>query len=174
MYVHVIVCLCNNEYLSVSHTIIDGFRYIRKYVHTYISLSTIVLNSRDRPEKNSIPLSHLHNMPHNTLYLKKLTRIHRLLNDNTIPSLNSVKILTVRSVENFKIFQTYVSVFGLTASLPYIRPTSTRSMVPDFSHTHPIYKTVVPIKIYPLRHGSLSFTTYRIAENFRREIFSEI
>ena len=35
---------------------------------------------------------------------EKLTKIHWLPYDNTVPLLNSVKILTVRSEDNFKIF----------------------------------------------------------------------
>ena len=47
-------------------------------------------------------------------------------------------------------------------------------MAPDFSHNkgllRPIYKTVVPMKIYPLRHGvsfhpSLSFFSFCIPLN---------
>ena len=106
----------------------------------HISLSTVVLNSRDRHEKTWRPtFSRLHNTPHNTPYPKKPTGIHWLLYDNNIPSLNSVKILTVRSVENFKVFEP-TSIWSdcqpasQTASLPAVRPTSTRSMATDFSH----------------------------------------
>ena len=59
---------------------------------------------------------------------KKLTEIHWLCYDNNVPSLNTVKILTVRFIKNFKFF--YPPVFGL----PAIRPTSTRSMAPEFSY----------------------------------------
>ena len=65
---------------------------------------------------------------------EKTDRIHWLLYDNNVPSLNSVKILTVRSVENFKNFRTYQYLVCLPASLPAIRPTSTKSMAPDVSH----------------------------------------
>ena len=47
---------------------------------------------------------------------------------NNIPLLNSVKILAVRSVENFK----PTSIWS--DCRPAVRPTSTRSMAPDFSH----------------------------------------
>ena len=103
--------------------------------HLTLSLSTIVLNSRDRHEKTWRPtFSRLHNTPHNTPYLKKPTGIHWLLYDNNVPSLNSVKILTVRSVENFKNFRTYQYLVWLPDCQPAIRPTSTRSMAPEFSH----------------------------------------
>ena len=43
-----------------------------------ISLCTVVLNSRDRNKKTWHPtFAHLHNTPHNILYLKKLTKMHR-------------------------------------------------------------------------------------------------
>ena len=71
--------------------------------YNHVSLSTIVLNSRDRHKQTWCPTFwHLHNTLHNTPYPKKPSGIHWLLYDNNIPSLNSVKILTVRSVENFK------------------------------------------------------------------------
>ena len=74
--------------------------------HADVSLSMIVLNGRDRHEKTCHPtLSHLHNPPHNTPYPKKLTGINWLFYHHTIPSLNSMKILTVQSVENSKIFE---------------------------------------------------------------------
>ena len=47
----------------------------------------------------------------------------------TVPLLNAAKILMMQSVENFKNFQIL-----LAAGLPAIRPTSSRSMAPDFSH----------------------------------------
>ena len=41
----------------------------------------------------------LHNMPHMQYsLLKKTTEIHWLLYDNTVPSLNSVKILTASAI----------------------------------------------------------------------------
>ena len=40
--------------------------------------------------------SHLHNMPHNTPY-PKTDQKHWLRYNNTVPLLNSVKILTVQS-----------------------------------------------------------------------------
>ena len=52
---------------------------------------------------------------------EKPTRIHWLHYDYNVPSLNSMKILTVQSVENFKILN--LPAFGLTASLPACRKT---------------------------------------------------
>ena len=45
---------------------------------------------------------------------------------------NAVKFPTMRSVEDFK--SSLISSDCLPAGLPAVRPTSTRSMVPDFSH----------------------------------------
>ena len=67
----------------------------------HISLGMIVLNSM----KNMV--SHFFMPPqHASQYTltEKLTRIHWLLYDNNVHSLNSVKIPTVRSLENFKKF----------------------------------------------------------------------
>ena len=67
----------------------------------FLSLSTVVLNSRDRHEKTWRPtFTHLHNMPHNILYPKSRLKC-------IVPLLNAVKILTMRSVENFKNFEIY-------------------------------------------------------------------
>ena len=42
-----------------------------------ISLSAVVLNSRDQHEKAWHPtFAHLHNMPHNILYTTKPTKMH--------------------------------------------------------------------------------------------------
>ena len=69
---------------------------------------------------------------------EKTDQIHCFLYDSNVPSLNSVIILTVCSVENFKNFRTYQYLVYLPtcqpACLPAVRPTSTKSMVPDFSH----------------------------------------
>ena len=47
-------------------------------IYVYI-LNTIVLDSRDQHKKIWHPtFLHLHNMPHNTPYLKKLTKMHWL------------------------------------------------------------------------------------------------
>ena len=54
-----------------------------------------------------------HNKPHNT----QPTVIHWLLYGNNVLSLNSVKFLIVRSVENFNL-----PVFGLTAYQPASLP----------------------------------------------------
>ena len=44
----------------------------------YVSLSMVVLNSRDQHKKTWRPtFAHLHNMPHNIVYPKKPTKMHR-------------------------------------------------------------------------------------------------
>ena len=60
-------------------------------------------------------------MAHNAPYSKKLTEMHWVCYDNNVPSLNTVKILTVRLVENFILFE---STDCLPARLSAIRPTS--------------------------------------------------
>ena len=54
---------------------------------------------------------HLHNKPHNIQLPEKQTEIHWLRYDNNIPLLNAMKILTVRSVEDFNFLNP--PVFGL-------------------------------------------------------------
>ena len=51
---------------------------------------------------------------------EKLTRIHWLLYDHTVPSLNSLKILTVQSVENLNFLN--LPVFGLPVGLLACHP----------------------------------------------------
>ena len=71
---------------------------------------------------------------HISPYLKKPTGI---LYDNNVPSLNSVKILTMRSVENYKILKStsiWSDCWGCLPACLCIKPTSTRSIAPDFSH----------------------------------------
>ena len=62
----------------------------------------------------------------------KTTGIHWLLYDNNIPLLNSMKILTVQSVENFKNIFKPTSIWS--DCRPAVRHTSTRSMAPNFLH----------------------------------------
>ena len=59
---------------------------------------------------------HLHNTPHNTPYLKNRPEYIGY----SMILLNSVKILTVQSVENFKFSN--LPVFGLTPALPVCGP----------------------------------------------------
>ena len=68
------------EPISVCHIFAWAVNYV-------LSLSTVVLNSRDRHEKTWRPtFLRLHNMPHNMLYLKKMTEIHWYHYNNTVPS----------------------------------------------------------------------------------------
>ena len=69
MYLRVCVCVCVHMCMYV-YADIFVCTYVR-VMYLVVSLSTIVLNSRDRCEKTWHPaFMHLNNMPHNILYPK--------------------------------------------------------------------------------------------------------
>ena len=85
----------------------------------------------------SIPLLHASITCLTICFTLKTALVYNTLIILHVPSLNTVKILLMRSVENFQIYVcTYTSISPdcLLDCWPAIRPTSTRSMAPDFSH----------------------------------------
>ena len=99
-----------------------------------ISLSTVVLNSRDRYEKTWHPtFTRLHNSPHNILFTKN--RLKSICNTITklylCYKLHGKPNNTISTERDLKISKsTRIS----SDCRPAVRPTSTRSMAPDFSH----------------------------------------
>ena len=98
------------------------------------SLNTIVLNSRDQHKKHGI-LFVPPQQASQYILPKKPTEMHWLHYDNNVPSLNTMKILTSAIGREFL----NPLVFGLPARLPTIKPSSTRSMAPEFSHNRGNY-----------------------------------
>ena len=87
-------------------------------------------------KKHGVRLSRA-SITHLTIYFSRKNRLKSICNTitlKTVPLLNSMENLTTRSVERFENFEIYQTEFRLTAGLPAVRPTSTRSMAPDFSH----------------------------------------
>jgi len=81
-----------------------------------ISLSTVVLNSRDWPKKIWCPkFWHVQNPLYNRLYAKKLTKMHWYIYNNTVLLLNIAKTRIFYLTYNFKIFKCSTILF---ASLP--------------------------------------------------------
>ena len=77
-------CVCNGSFFGkfCEYSQKVSLKLLKYFISVcndmYISLSTIVLNSRDRHEKTwRLTFAHLHNTPHNILYLKKPTKMHR-------------------------------------------------------------------------------------------------
>ena len=106
----------------------DGVGY--PLLHSWISLSTVVLNSMDRHEKHGVPLL-CTSITRLTMYFTQKHRLKYI--GNTIITLYLCKNLTNAICREF-LKLSDLPVFHLTAGLPAIRPTSTRSMAPDFSH----------------------------------------
>ena len=88
-----------------------------------ILLSTIVLNSGTETKKYGVSLFALPQHTSQGTLPEKLTKIHWLRYDNTIRSLDTVKILQLVKL-------TYI----LSDCQPAVIPTNTRNMAPDLSH----------------------------------------
>ena len=76
---------------------------------TRLLLLTIIVSGKKCSmsiiDRQNIPINRQNRLiahPYNTPYPKNLTKIHWLRYDNTVPLPNTMKIQTVRSVENFK------------------------------------------------------------------------
>jgi len=65
--------------------------------------------------------------------MKKSTKMHWYIYNNTVYLLNIAKIQIFYPVYNFRKFLN-LTLFRLPAYLPHVRPGSTGAMAPDFSH----------------------------------------
>ena len=89
------------------------------YIYIYISLSTIVLNSRDWSEIVWLPkISRFNNQPSNRLYPKKPAGIHWLGYNDAVSWLNEAKTRIFQPTANFEIFEIYLYFICLPACLP--------------------------------------------------------
>ena len=96
-----------------------------------ISLSTIVLNSRDWSEIVWLPkISRFINQPCNRLYPKKPTGIHWLGYNDAVSWLNEAKTRIFQPTANFEIFEIYLYFVCLPACLPACH----RCRAPEISH----------------------------------------
>ena len=101
----------------------------------YLSLSTIVLNSRDWSETVWLPeISHFKYQPCNRLYRKKPAGIHWLGYNDAVSWLNEAKTRIFQPTVNFEIFEIYLYFVCLPASLPAVRPGCARCRAPEISH----------------------------------------
>ena len=117
--------------ISGSHTISDQFLLLSTIVlndiYIYISLSTIVLNSRDWSEIIWLSkISRFKNQPCNMLYLKKPTVMHWLGYNDAVSWLNKAKTQIFQPTANFKIFKIYLYFICLPACLPACHKTRLR------------------------------------------------
>ena len=92
--------------------------------------TAVLINSRDQHEKHGVPLLRA-SITRLTTYSTQNNQL-KCIGNNTVPSLNAMKILIMQSVENLKDSK---STSILSDCQPACRkPTNTRSMAPDFSH----------------------------------------
>ena len=104
-----------------------------------LSLSTIVLNSKDRYENAWLPdFCTSKNHPTTNCSRKKPTYMQWYCCNNAVPLLNEAKTLTFPSIPNFKNFEIYLNFVCQPASQPAVRPTSTRCTAPEIPHNKPI------------------------------------
>ena len=84
-----------------------------------LSLSTIVLNSRDWSEIVWLPkISRFNNQPCNRLHPKKPAGIHWLGYNDAVSWLNEAKTRIFQPTANFEIFKIYLYFVCLPACLP--------------------------------------------------------
>ena len=96
-------------------------------IMSYISLSTIVLNSRDCSEIVWLPeISRFKINLAISFIRKKLAGIHWLGYNDAVSWLNKAKTLIFQPTANFEIFEIYLYFVCLPASLPACRKTRLR------------------------------------------------
>ena len=61
----------SQPYYGYIHTVATAKNHIIKYASTYVSLSALLLNSRNRHEKNGYQIYSPRNTPLQKLYLRK-------------------------------------------------------------------------------------------------------
>ena len=107
--------------------------WIASYIN--ISLSTIVLNSRDWSEIVWLPkiLRFKINLAIG-LYSKKTAGIHWLGYNDAVSWLNKAKTRIFQPTVNFEIFEIYLYFVCQPACLPAVRPGCARCRAPEISH----------------------------------------
>ena len=115
------------------HKMWNGSQVIQKDV--MLSLSTVVLNSRDWSEIIWL-LENLHfkNQPCNRLYLKKPAGMHLLGYDDAVSWSNEAKTRIFQPTANFENFEINLYFVCLPACHPVVRPGCARYRAPEISH----------------------------------------
>ena len=100
-----------------------------------VSLSTIVLNSRDWSEIVWLPeISRFKINLAIGFIQKKPTGMHWLGYNDAVSWLNEAKTRIFQPTANFEIFEMYLYFVCQPASLPAVRPGSARCRAPEISH----------------------------------------
>ena len=98
---------------------------------SYLSLSTIVLNSRDWSEIIWLPeISRFKNQPYNRLYPKKTAGMHWLGYNDAVSWLNEAKTRIFQPTANFENFEIYLYFI----CQPAVRPGCARCRASGNSH----------------------------------------
>ena len=108
---------------SKSHTICVSLKHdIEEHPPLFmndVSLSTIVLNSKDWSEIVWLPkILRFKNQPRNRLYLKKPAGMHWLGYNDAVSWLNEAKTRIFQPTANFEIFEIYLYFICLLACQP--------------------------------------------------------
>ena len=98
--------------------------------------------------------------------------MHSYCSNYAVTVLNAAKSLKIRSAMNFKILKfTCILSASQPASQPAVRPIFTSAMALEFLYSKGNHvgfnETVVPMNIYPLRHGA---TFYPLLVSFCLQI----
>ena len=104
-------------------------------IDQYLSLSTIVLNSRDWSEIVWLPeISRFKINLVISFIRKKLAGIHWLGYNDAVSWLNKAKTRIFQPTANFEIFEIYLYFVSQPACLPAVRPGCARCRAPEISH----------------------------------------
>ena len=100
-----------------------------------LSLSTVVLNSRDWSEIVwLLEILCFKNQPCNRLYSKKSAGMHWLGYYDAVSWLNEAKTRVFQPIANFENFEIYLYFVCLPGSLHAVRPGCARCRAPEISH----------------------------------------
>ena len=119
-----------SRYALLLYVMVSTQPFLASCLLEYISLSTIVFNSRDWSEIVWLPkILHFINQPCNRLYPKKTAGIHWSGYNDAVSWLNETKTQIFQPTANFEIFEIYLYFVCLPACLPAVRPGCARCSV---------------------------------------------
>ena len=108
---------------------------VQKVMLYFLTLSTIVLNSRDWSEIVWLPKSlHLKINPAIGFIRRKPAGMHWLGYNDAVSWLNEAKTRIFQPTANFEIFKIYLYFVCLPACQPAVRPGCARCRAPEISH----------------------------------------